>query len=261
MEQKNWIFKNGGIILDVLAIIGVVATAIISSKASKKAEKRKKECEEIKGEPLNKKEEILSQVPSYIPTATVAGATIACIIGAEFIEKKHQASLAATCLILKKAYDKYKKKAIDLYSDDIDLIIQSSIAEEKAKNRSKDLIPSSNDQLLWYEPYSDECFYATEKDVISAICFVNKRFQQKGMVSLNYYRDLLGMESKDGFDELGWDQDNVGASIEYFWIDFDYDLSKTETDENGEECIPIRYLTEPDLLDLYADFNLIDGSY
>ena len=98
-NSKLFFKRNSSTILTVVGAIGVAATAVMSARDTVKAVKRIEE-HEAKGEKLSNKEKFKIAAPAYIPTVATGLSTIACIFGANVLNKKAQASLASSYALL-----------------------------------------------------------------------------------------------------------------------------------------------------------------
>ena len=107
MNARPFVKRNASTILTVLGSIGVVATTITSVKATPKALRLIEEAENEKGEKLTKWETVTIASLSYISTAGLCLATMACVIGAEILNQKRQASLLSACVLLDQSYKDY----------------------------------------------------------------------------------------------------------------------------------------------------------
>ena len=113
MDARLFVKRNASIILTGLDSIGVIATTITEVKATPKAlrliEEAEKEKEKEKGEKITKWETVKIASPSYISTAGLCLATMACVIGAEILNQKRQASLLSACVLLDQSYKDYQR--------------------------------------------------------------------------------------------------------------------------------------------------------
>lgn len=91
--------KNASIILSCLGAVGVVATAIVTAKATIKAVDILEDAE--KDHELTKKEKIKAVAPTYIPAVVLGASTVACIFGANVLSTKYQASLMSAYALVK----------------------------------------------------------------------------------------------------------------------------------------------------------------
>lgn len=133
---------NASSILTVAAMVGVVATAIISAECKKAAEEAIKEEEEIKGEPLEPMEKVKRTWYYYIPPIVSSAITIGCIGSAHGIDKKKQLEMIAAYNLLKESSTKFKQYAID----------------EIGKNKVKQIEHKVHEEDLKRNPVRDETF-------------------------------------------------------------------------------------------------------
>lgn len=108
MDARPFVKRNTSTILTVLGSIGVVATTITAVKATPKTLRLIEEEEKEKGEKLTKWETVKIASPSYISTAGLCLAAMACVIGAEILNQKRQASLLSTYVLLDQSYKDYR---------------------------------------------------------------------------------------------------------------------------------------------------------
>lgn len=110
MNARLFVKRNASTILTGLGSIGVVATSIMAVKATPKALRLIEEAETKKGEKLTKWEKVKVSSPSYISTIGLGIATVTCIIGAEILNQKAQASLISAYALLDQSYKDYRRK-------------------------------------------------------------------------------------------------------------------------------------------------------
>lgn len=118
-------------ILTFIGAAGVVGTAIMAVKAKPKADKLLEEAKYEKKEPLTKIETVKAVVPAYLPSILIGASTIACIIGANLLNKKSQASLMSTYALLENSYKEYRNKVNDLYGEEADDEVKTSLVKDK----------------------------------------------------------------------------------------------------------------------------------
>ena len=103
-NTKLFVKRNSSTILCCAAAAGVVATTVVAVKSTPKAMRLIQEQEEAKGEKLTKLETIKVAGPTYVPSILLGVSTIACIFGANAIDKKQQASLVSLYSLLDSSY-------------------------------------------------------------------------------------------------------------------------------------------------------------
>ena len=105
-------------VLTIVSAIGVVGTSILVAKETPKAIQLLKKEEEEKGEKLTTLEAVKIAGPAYIPAIIVGVSTIACIFGANILNKQHQASLMSAYALLDRSYKNYRDKSNDICDEE-----------------------------------------------------------------------------------------------------------------------------------------------
>ena len=116
-SSKLFLRRNSPTILTFLGAAGVVATSIAAAKATPKAMALLEKTKEEKGEELTKLEMVKVAGPAYIPAVAIGASTIACIFGANALNKKTQASIMSAYALLNTSYKQYKSKVKELYGE------------------------------------------------------------------------------------------------------------------------------------------------
>lgn len=133
--KNTFLKRHSSTILTTIGAIGVVATAVIAVKDTPKALRILDEAEQEKGEELTVKEKIVTAGPVYIPAIAVGISTIACIFGANTLNKRNQAALMSAYALLDQSYKDYKRKVSDIYGEDADKKIIEEVAKEELEPR------------------------------------------------------------------------------------------------------------------------------
>lgn len=152
-------------ILTCVGAIGVVVTSILVAKAAPKAIQILEESEETKGEELTKLDVVKTVAPVYIPAILVGASTIACIFGANVLNKRDQAALVSAYALADNAYKEYKDKINNLISDDT----KAQIKEVIAKDQYEENEPVSNDKQLFFDFNAMRYFESTLDEVIQKV--------------------------------------------------------------------------------------------
>ena len=220
--------KASPTILTCVGAVGVIVTAVLAARAAPKA----LECMQKVPQKPTKLEVIRLSWKYYIPTAIAGTATIACIFGANAMNKRQIASLIGAYTMINESYKNHREAAKELYGEDAD----SKIIAEAAKKVyvSADGMglysfeeDSQSDEVLFYDSCSRRYFLTTLPAVINAEYHVNRMIQLRGHITLNEFYDFLGVEHIDGGDCIGWYFDDM---LEYglMWLDFDNSLVKLD---------------------------------
>lgn len=231
--------RNASTILTCVGGAGVIATSVMAVRATPKALRLLDEAREKKGEDLTKFESARIAGPAYIPAVLVGASTIACIFGANVLNKRQQAGMASAYALLDSSYKEYKKKVKELYGDDANAHIQAEIAQDKYEDLNILVEP---DKQLFYDEFSGRYFESTIEDVLRAEYAINKQIAKWGSAYLNDYYELAGVPTTDYGDHLGWSSCGLYEMYWHQWLDFGHDKFILD---DGLECTIITFFQEP----------------
>ena len=195
VKSKRFLKKNASTILTCIGGVGVIATAIMAVKEAPKAMQLIELAEKEKGEDLTKLEIVMVAGPVYIPSVMMGAATIACIFGANSLNKRQQAALMSAYAVLDNSYKEYKNKVVDLYGEETDEQIRREIAKDNYE--ADDEKEEDDGKQLFYDEYSDRYFRATNETVLRAEYEINKILSDDSYASLHEDYDLLGIDQVD----------------------------------------------------------------
>lgn len=236
--------RNAPTILTVIGGIGVGATAIMAVKATPKATKLLEQAKKEKGEELTKFEVVKVAGPSYIPAAITGVATIACIFGANILNKKKQAAIMSAYALLDSSYKEYRNKVTKLFGEDADRRVKEEIAKDKYAEND---IYVTDDKELFYDSFSERYFESTMAQVVQAEYNINRKISMYGGAYLNEFYEELDIPPLDHGEHLGWSSGSLMDTTWIQWLDFHHE--KVEM-EDGMECYIITMSTKP-MLDFY----------
>ena len=154
-QSKRFLNRNLSTILTCLGGAGVVVTSVLAVKATPKALKLLETAKEKKGEELTSFEVIRTAGPIYIPAIITGVSTIACIFGANVLNKRSQAALMSAYALLDNSYKDYKKKVVELYGEEADREVKSSIAKDKYEETD---VKVDDTKKLFFDFYSSRYF-------------------------------------------------------------------------------------------------------
>lgn len=230
--------RNGGTILTFLSAAGVIGTAYLSGKAAVKANE---ELENLKD--ATTLEKVKALAPIYIPPVAAGSATIFCMLGANGLNRRQQASMLAAGAIVERTFKKYKDKAEELLGKNI----------VDANNGAEHPDISTESRLFYYNYYVDgdhpeygSYFESTPEKVLKAEMELNKRFILRGAVTLDDFFKLLNLKAEEGDNHLGWSKELGDEFYGYSWVDFEHYDAKLE---DGLECTIISTPFPPTILD------------
>ena len=243
--MNNFLKRNSSTILSGIGVFGVVATSVMAVKATPKVLSLIEKKEEVKGEKLTKWEVVKVATPTYAPAVVTGLATIACILGANVINKHQQAALMSAYALLDKSYKEYKQKVDELYGKDAGKEVRAEIAKDKYAGDGA-LVDDSKE--LFYDFYSGRYFESTREMVMWAQYETNRAMCVNDGVSVNEFYDFLGLEPIAGGDYIGWSGSILEQMYWDYWIEFKWEqLVIDENDEGygGLECTIVYMDHEP----------------
>lgn len=236
-NTKVFFHRNTPTILTCIGAAGMIVTTVMAVKATPKAMKLLEEAEKEKGEELTKTEMVMVAGPAYIPSAVIGFSAIACVFGANVLNKKQSASLTSAYALMENAYKEYREKLIELYGKEADREIRDAIIRDHGNYHVIDCdIPE--DKLVWVDEISGNSIVRYEREIIDAEYHLNRNFTMRGYACLNELYEFLGMPRTDYGDEVGW-----SMSDGYCWIDFEHHL--VSRDDGGQPVYAIGMVFGP----------------
>lgn len=240
-QSKLFVKRNASTILTTAGAVGVVVTSVMAVKATPKALRLLEDAKREKGEDLTKLEVIATAAPVYIPSVLVGTATIACVFGANVLNKKQQAAMMSAYALLDQSYKDYKKKVDELYGEGSNKEVEHEIVKDKYNE--SDLTATDEDgKELFYDAFSERYFRSTMADVLEAEYEINHILAQDCGVYLNEFYDQLGLDEVDYGDYLGWSTFELVETYWYCWVEFEHEKV---TMDDGLECTIIHMVKEP----------------
>ena len=238
-NSKKFINRNSATILTCMGATGVIGTAILAAKATPKALKSLEAAKEEKGDDLTKLEITIAAGPAYIPSLVVGVSTIACIFGANILNKRQQAALASAYAFINGSYNEYRNKVNELYGEEADDEIRTAIAKDHYDG--KEVIDAGGEELF-YDDFSKRYFKSTRLKVQNALYQLNRDLIMCDGITVNAFYAYLGIPGIEDGDELGWCTCYNYEVYWQMWIDFGI---STFTLDDGVECTKIVIYQDP----------------
>lgn len=238
-KTKVFFKRNSSTVLTCIAGVGVVLTTVTAVKATPKALALIEEAKVEKGDDLTKIETVAVAAPVYIPTVLVGVSTIACIFGANVLNKRQQAALTSAYALLDNSYKEFRKKVDEMYGDRSVTEIKEEIAKDHYKETS---IRPSEGKQLFYDDYSGRLFESTMETVLRAEYEINRILSTDTGAFLNEFYELLKIDTVEYGDYMGWSAYEMCETKCDSWLDFRHE--KTLIDDDLE-CTMIIMGYEP----------------
>ncbi len=239
-HSKLFVKRNASTILTCAGGAGVVATAVMAVKATPKAITLLEAAKKEKGEELTKMEVVKVAGPSYIPAVITGVATVACIFGANVLNKRQQAALMSAYALLDNTYKDYQKKVEELYGKDANNHVKEEIVKDKYVD--EEVSRNDDDKTLFYDEFSGRYFESTTEDVLRAEYNLNRRLSEFNGAYLNEFYEMLDIEPVDYGEYIGWSSAEIYDTQWSTWIDF---FHKKVTMDDGLECYIISWSVDP----------------
>lgn len=238
-HTKNFVSNNSSTILTWIGGAGVIVTAVAAVKDTNDALERIKAAKADREEEMTKYEIVKVAAPAYISTVVSGATTLACIFGANVLNKRKQASLMSAYAFLDATYKDYKEKVEELYGDGSNDKIREELAKDVYKQNEYEV---DEGMELFYDDFSGRYFESTMEKVKQAWYDTNRELVNNGTLSLNEHYDILGLLPIDSGDALGW---SCAMNFDTYWQTWiDFHLQKVEL-EDGMECHIITMYGQP----------------
>lgn len=211
---------SGKTILFVVAVAGMVTSAVLAARKTPEAQKRKEEALQEKRErtgdenaQLTFMESVKAQAGSYAPAFVAGAIALGSLTGTEFITKENLNKA-------KKTFSEYKDMTEQLGGKGAAKTIEKAVEQKKLDEKAGKPWQEKEQFRIVFQGRSIQ-FESTRADVMEAIYETNRYFHGRGQVTFNDFLRYLGQEpvGKEG-DERGWEQYVGEAVYGYSWIDF-----------------------------------------
>lgn len=256
-DARKYFVKKSPTIFAGIAGLGVLATVVSASKASKKVDedikKRREEIREETGDEeadISNKEKAKIYAKDYAPTIAIVLATEACIYESNHINQKRLAALGAAYILKETNFKEYKEKVEEMVGTTKaqqikDDLIQQHIDDtpQTQQNIINHYNPSIPQLSLWYDETSKRYFYSNADIIRRAEAEATIELKKEGFVSLNRVYELLGVEGVYLGDENGWSTQMCDEVI----ISIDGHLSGRTKQFGGSELMGGSAVIGPDI--------------
>lgn len=233
-KLQLFVKRNSSTILTCIGAAGVVATAVLAVKETPKAQALLAKTEEEKGEKLTKLEVVKTAGPAYIPSIVMGGSTIACIFGANILNKRHQASLISAYAFLDSSYKKYRDKVKEVLGEEGHTKVVESMIDDAYEPTTDGVIDEKKNMFMDF--YSLQPFESDMENVLDVEKKLNDILQSRGYVMLSEYYDMLGLATAEVDYGLGWSKAWADS------IEFEHDTIERD---NGDTYCIITIVNEP----------------
>lgn len=226
-------------LLTGLGIVGLVSTTIMAVRITPKAirliENKKKETHQ---DELKTIDTIKTAWKCYIPCAVTGITSIICIIGANSLNMKRKAAIAAAYTMTEAALTEYKDKVVKSIGEKKEGEIREAIVQDKIDRipiESSQVIITGNGNTRCFDIFSGRYFESNIDKIKRSLNDLNEQLLNEGTVTLNDFYYNIDLDPIPIGDELGWNA--LKGQIK---IDFSSHLSSDKV-----PCLAIQFSVEP----------------
>lgn len=238
---RSTVVKHSPEILVGIGISGLFATTVLAVRATPKAleliEKASQE-KEVPVEELTPIEKTKACWKCYIPAAVTGVLSAGCIIGAQSVNARRNAALAAAYTLSDTALREYQAKVTEVIGEKKDQLIRDKMSEDKIKNNpvsKNEVIITTKGDTLCYDELSGRYFKSDIDKIKRAVNEINRQINLDMYASLNDFYDELDLDhTQIGYD-LGWNLDSGLVDV-YF---------SSQLADDGTPCIVMNHRVAP----------------
>lgn len=198
---KAFLVKHSADILTAFTAAGVVMTGIETHKATKKAEEYLRINGYDKANPETRKVLKWESRKNYILPTVIGGATIGAAVGANLINHKQIAGLAAACTVAETALSEHRDKIEELMGEKA----LRKIDDEVNVDHGHDILANDDEvydtgrgKVLCCEGYlTGRKFYANPDWIRRCVNDFNERVNQDSYGSYGEFLDILWQDCRD----------------------------------------------------------------
>ena len=228
--KNNFLKRHSSTILTCIGAVGVVVTAVAAAKATPKAMLLLEMAKDEKKEELTKLEKVKVAAPAYIPSMIIGASTIACIFGANALNKHQQAALTSAYALLDSSYKEYRRKVKEIYGEEG----HKQIVDGMASDRQDDVVKLPEGEVQIFDFFSLQLFNASLDDIKAAEYYINDLLLTRGYVSLAEFYEYLGIPCGIMDYEMGW---SIGAGYAYGYDHVEFIVEKMTDSDNNDRYI------------------------
>lgn len=245
--------KHSPTVLFGTGVVGVVATAVLASRATLKmdevlreAEKRQIDIDTAVGErlkdggtyneddqerdtKLNRVKTGLTIAKLYAPTIVTGAISVACLTGSHVILSRRNVSLTAAYAAVDQGFREYRKRVVDELGPGKDAEFRYGVAEREIAVDTDDGVAVKTVKVL--NPNGKHSIYARPFDeaninwqsvrsynvmfLSAQQSYANEKLRARGHVFLNEIYDALGMDRTKEGSIVGWVLNNPDGGDNY----------------------------------------------
>lgn len=239
---KDKVSQNGPEILIGMGLAGMLSSTVLACKTTPKVHEmieKEKEIRHLECESeLTKMEIVKMSWKYYIPSALSYGLSAACILGANSINSKRNATLLTAYKIGEKALVEYKDAVVEVIGEEKEKEVRDVVSRKRINKEpinTSEIIFTGKGDSLCYDMISGRYFKGDVDKINKAVNELNYTMLHDMYVSVNDFYDLVGLDYISAGNEMGWNIDDGQVDIYY----------SAQITDDGQPCIVINHKNEP----------------
>jgi hypothetical protein len=235
-DVKNFLGKNSPAILTGLGIASLISSTVMAVRATPKAYRLLRVCNEFDGE-HSAKEVVQLTWKYYIPSVVLGVTGIVCVIGAQSISLKRNAALASLYALSENTMKMYSEKVVEKLGEKKEREIRDDVAKRTLENHTQPerVLFTGRGEVLCYDVLSGRYFKSDAEKIRQIVNEQNKILLCDDFVSLNDFFYAIGLAGTKLGDEMGW-------RVDEGLIDISFSAQLTE---DNEPCLVLDYKLVP----------------
>lgn len=233
--------KHSPELLTGIGIAGMITTVVLAVRATPKALRLIEEKKaDISEETIPQIEAVKAAWKVYVPAVLTGILSTICLIGANSVNQRRNAAIAAAYSLSESALKEYREKVVETIGERKEQAIRDDIAKDRiTENPVREVIISDRGSTLCYDSLSGRYFKSDIEKLRRIVNDLNRRMRDEMFISLNDF--YCAVDNPDlGPTKLG---DMLGWNIDKGYIDLNFS-SQLTTD--GTPCLVLDYTVVPE---------------
>ncbi len=234
--------KHSPTILTGVGIAGMITTTILAVQATPKALRllEEKKADISESEKLPPIEAVKAAWKVYVPAVLTGILSTVCLIGANSVNQRRGAALAAAYSLSESALKEYREKVVETIGKKKEQAIRDDIAKDRvAANPVREVVVTDRGSTLCYDSLSGRYFKSDIETLRRTVNDLNRRMRDEMFISLNDF--YCAVDNPDlSPTKLG---DRLGWNIDKGYIDLGFSSQLTA---DGTPCLVLDYTVVPE---------------
>ena len=206
-----WMTKHSPEILTGFGIAGMVTATVLAVRATPKALKmidRKKE--ELGLEPeekLTPMETVKAAWKPYVPAVVTSTVSAACLVGANSVNARRNAALAAAYHLSETALSEYREQVIETIGERKEKSVRDKVDKARVDRNppnDNEVIITGDGDTLCFDYHSGQYFRSSLDKLRKVENELNAQMLREDYISLNDFYDEIGLPFTRMGEDLGW---------------------------------------------------------